>query len=194
MHEPRFKQGMGMGYAVCPTGACHVQSYHDSDFEKAGSSLENLQGLGILEPMPTTELSPRKVRVFSYGQNWWSFLNSAVHCLFVPFNHGEMVELVNAVTGWDTSVWELEKVGERGTTLARVYNVREGFTARDDTLPDRMFEPLPTGVLKGTAVKRQEFEQAKQFYYGMQGWDSNGAPTAWRLAELDVSWAERFVH
>ena len=183
MHEPRFKQGMGMGYTVCPTGACHVQSFHDAQYEKEGTGLSQLSELGLFEAMPTTELSPRKVRSFVYGQHWWSFLNSAVICIIPLFTFNQWAEIVSATTGW-----ELLKMGERGTTLARAFNVREGFTAADDTLPERMFEPLPSGPLKGVAVDRQQLADAIQTYYGMMGWNSAGVPTAAKLAELNVGW------
>jgi 2-oxoglutarate dehydrogenase E1 component len=57
----------------------------------------------------------------------------------------KLCEYVNHVTGWDMSLYELLKVGERAHTMARLFNQREGFTTDDDTLPDRMFEPLRGG-------------------------------------------------
>jgi len=56
-----------------------------------------------------------------------------------------------------------------------------------------MFEPLPSGSLKGVAVDCQQFEEAKQHYYGMRGWDANGVPTAPKLAELNVSWVAQHL-
>ncbi len=72
--------------------------------------------------------------------------------------------------------------------MARVFNCREGFTAADDHLPDRLFEPMRAGTLKGHAIDREQFEQAVQTYYGMMGWNEQGIPTKAKLEELDVSW------
>jgi aldehyde:ferredoxin oxidoreductase len=73
--------------------------------------------------------------------------------------------------------------------MARLFNLREGFTMNDDTLPDRMFEPLQNGALKGKALDRDEFIRARQIYYQMAGWDKEGVPISGRLAELGLSWA-----
>jgi aldehyde:ferredoxin oxidoreductase len=189
LHEPRFKQGMGMMYAVSPTGACHVAAFHDSDFEGEGWGLDSLRAVGILQPLPTTELSPRKVRSMVYSQHWYSFANSAVYCVNVPYNLNQLAEIAAGVTGWNTNVWELLKIGERGTTLARVFNVREGFTSEHDWLPGRMFQPLPAGPLKGVAIAPEQLGEAVKYYYGMMGWNDAGIPGLAKLAELDVDWA-----
>ena len=91
------------------------------------------------------------------------------------------------LVGWDTSLFELMKVGERSNTMARLINLREGLTAADDTLPKRMFEPLQNGSLKGEALDREEVAHALQLYYYMAGWDEGGVPTPASLAELGLT-------
>jgi aldehyde:ferredoxin oxidoreductase len=113
-------------------------------------------------------------------------------CIFVGTPIGDLTlhalqDYVNAVTGWDMSLFEMLKVGERANTMARLFNLREGFTAEDDMLPDRLFEPLESGALKGKAIDREEFADALQLYYQMAGWDENGVPTRGKLAELELS-------
>jgi len=73
--------------------------------------------------------------------------------------------------------------------MYRLFNLREGFTAADDTLPDRLFEGLNNGHLQGRSIDREEFRRALQLYYGMSGWDGTGVPTAANLAELGLTWA-----
>ena len=103
----------------------------------------------------------------------------------------ELVDLVRGITGWETSLWELMKIGERAINLARVFNAREGFTREDDSLPDRFFEPLEgEGPLAGYSLDRKAFREALDLYYGMMGWDTKMAcPTRAKLMELDVGWA-----
>ncbi|MHC1578181.1 MAG: aldehyde ferredoxin oxidoreductase family protein, partial [Dehalococcoidia bacterium] len=55
MHEPRWKQGMGLGYAVSPTGADHVHNIHDNQFAAYGAGLEMVKPFGILEPLPMAD-------------------------------------------------------------------------------------------------------------------------------------------
>ena len=91
------------------------------------------------------------------------------------------------------SLYEAMKVGERNNTLARVFNVREGFTPEDDQLPQRMHEGIGNGALKGQAVDRDEFTAARRTYYEMAGWDPlTGRPTSTKLAELGLDEATRY--
>jgi aldehyde:ferredoxin oxidoreductase len=193
MHEGRWKTGVGFGYAVSPTGADHVQMEHDPCFEAEGYFLDMLKPIGILEPVPTLDLGPRKVRLFTLLQHWWSLGNCIDICLFTTgparvWKLPQVVEIVNAVTGWDTTLWELMKVGERATTMARAFNVREGFTKDDDWLPERLFEPIGAGAQKGTKLSKEVLERARILYYQMMGWDEAGVPTQGKLEELDIGW------
>jgi aldehyde:ferredoxin oxidoreductase len=99
------------------------------------------------------------------------------------------MQLVNGATGWNTSVFELMKVGERALALARVFNAREGYTAKDDIIPERLYKAFNSGPLKGKEIGKQTMHQALQTYYKMAGWDPERAiPTAEKLQELDLGW------
>jgi aldehyde:ferredoxin oxidoreductase len=113
--------------------------------------------------------------------------------MFLPWTPGELVAITNAVTGWETSVQELSKVGERAINLMRIFNLREGLTAEDDTLPERFYHPHTSGALSETAVKRDELHDAVELYYKMMGWKANGQPTREKLEELDIGWAHSHV-
>jgi aldehyde:ferredoxin oxidoreductase len=72
--------------------------------------------------------------------------------------------------------------------------VREGFTRRDDTLPERLFQPVENGALAGVAVSREKFELAMTALYELRGWDPvTTAPTRARLAGLGIAWAADLV-
>lgn len=192
MHEPRWKQGMGIGYAISPTGADHCHNMHDSAYTRMNPLLEELKGLGILEPLPADDLSPAKIRMLIYHSTNIHFMNCAVCCYFVMVygyvGFNRLVELVNSVTGWNTTTFELMKVGERAANLARCFNVREGFTSQDDTLPKRFFTPHPSGPLEGTALDPVAFQKAKDTYYQIADWPQ-GTPSPGKLAELGIDWA-----
>ena len=192
MHEPRLKQGLGLTYAVSPHGADHGAGIHDTGFNQEGPGLAKAHMLGLLEPMPLDDLGPAKVRAAMYLQMWRNALDAIGLCLFLPYDHRQVVEIVRAVTGWNTSLWELMKAGERIATLARVYNLREGLTATDDRLPKRFFTPPTAGPLHEdeVAIDPQALEEAKRLYYQMMGWDAEtGVPHRWKLEELDIGWA-----
>ncbi|MDH5771439.1 MAG: aldehyde ferredoxin oxidoreductase C-terminal domain-containing protein, partial [Candidatus Bathyarchaeota archaeon] len=188
-HEPRLKRGLGLGYAVSPTGADHQHNIHDTDYVTAGK-IHSINSLGVLEPVPLEDMGPNKVRLLVYDGIWRSLHNCLVTCMFVAWTPPQTVDIVKAVTGWKTSVWELMKVSERAINLARIFNIREGFTAEDDRLPERFFQPHTSGPLSKTALDKVEFNKAKRIYYRMMGWNPDtGIPTREKLEELDVGWA-----
>lgn len=192
MHEPRLKAGLGIGYCVANHGADHGLGQMDTDYEKEGPNLINAaRPLGILEPMPANELSVRKVNHFAQFHKWRTVADSLCQCIFVPWSYDEMVQLVNATTGWNVSLEELMLQGERAITMGRAFNVREGFTPADDRLPKRFFSPPTRGSLaeKGQAIDPAKMEEAVRAYYYMLGWDpATGIPTRRTLDRLDVGW------
>ncbi len=189
MHEPRLKKGLGIGYAVSPTGADHIHNMHDTLYQKVGANMKELQALGILEPLSANALNPKKIRLLIYESCWKHFMNSAVLCYFTPWYNSNTPSLVNAVSGWNTTTWELMKVGERAITMARAFNLREGLTSDDDMLPARIAQPLKSGPTAGEKIIQEEVNQCKEIYYRMLGWDEKGVPTNEKLYELDIDWA-----
>ena len=190
MHEPRWKQGMGVGFSMSPTGADHCHNIHDIAYTEVTPSLEMLNAVGILEPMPLNDLSPAKIRLLKYYSEFIHLLNCSVCCYFVMalglVGFDRITQLVRSVTGWDTTFFELLKIGERAANLARVFNLREGFTAQDDSMPQRFFTPHGSGPLK-VALDPEAFQQAKETYYDMTGWP-NGVPSPGKLGELGIEW------
>jgi len=187
MHDPRLKRGEALGYAVSPTGADHVHNIHDTFLYPQLPKSYN--SLGILEAVPIEDFGPKKVRLYKYVGEWRTLNNFLVMCLFTPWSVIQKVEIVRSVTGWNTTAFELMKVVERGNTLARIFNIREGFTEKDDWLPPRFFKPKTSGALRKTSVNPEELQKAKLTYYDMMGWTEQGIPKQSKLEELDIAWA-----
>ncbi|MDQ7793211.1 MAG: aldehyde ferredoxin oxidoreductase family protein [bacterium] len=186
MHEPRLKHGLGLGYAVSPTGADHCHNLHDTLYEKPGRMLENLRPLGIYGPVARTDLGPAKLRLFHAVSRLRHLVNCLGVCYFVPWSPQELVGLTAAVTGWNTSLYELMQAVDRVITLARCFNVREGFTRDDDRLPGRLHEAFSSGPLQGQGLDEEGFRRLLQMYYELMGWDAGGRPTPGRLASLGL--------
>ncbi|MFQ5830539.1 MAG: aldehyde ferredoxin oxidoreductase family protein [Candidatus Methylomirabilia bacterium] len=192
MHDPRGKKGVSLAYALSPTGADHMEAPHDPFYEGFHPTGHALGPLGLIEPVDALDFGPRKVRVFYVTQQMWSLYNSVGMCNFVGAPFGslgleQLVAYVNSVTGWNMSLYEMMKVGERANVLARLFNCREGFTIEDDRLPQRMHEGLGNGRLKGERIDPDQFLAARRLYYEMAGWDpETGWPMAAKLAELGV--------
>ncbi len=193
MHEPRGKKSLALAYATSPTGADHMEAPHDPFYTAFGPNTVMLPELGITETAEPTELNRKKAKLFYQTQRVWSMYNTVGMCDFsaAPINvisMTKLVEHIRAVTGWDVSLYELIRAGERADAMSRVFNVREGFTPEDDTLPSRLFDAID-GPLDGERVDPAHFEQALADYYSLAGWDpATGMPTPQRLMDLDLEW------
>jgi aldehyde:ferredoxin oxidoreductase len=201
LHDPRTKAMLGLSYALSPIGPDDLAVEHDTDFDANAPELfmDRVATLGIWKRREATDLGPEKVRMLCYLQQVFSFMDSLCLCkfAFVPcryYSFAEMVELIRAITGWEVSLWELMKVGERRLNLQRAFNLREGIGLEQDRLPDRVYEPIRSGPNKGVKMSRQEVEAAKQIYYRMRDWNSTtGWPSREKLEELDIGWLSRLT-
>lgn len=194
LHDPRGKAGVGLGFALSPTGADHIEAPHDTTFMAETPMLNSIKPLGVLAPMPATVFGPNKVRQFAHTQPIFSFFNCLGICNFsaAPYSATTLpmiAEALEAITGWNTSLYEIMELGERAITMARMFNVREGFTSKDDYLPERLYETLEAGTEREKKISREQFSDALRMYYEAFGWDSKtGIPTDGRLAFLGLDW------
>jgi len=198
-HMPQAKKSLALIYAVNPFGADHQSHEHDPSYEPEASSLSlsRLEALDLKDPPPYGDFGPEMIRFAAYTQFFFSMLDTVELCQFVwgpswtLYGPNETVDLVKAVTGWNVSLYELMKVGERRLNLMRVFNAREGFTRKDDALPKKFFKPLEgTGPTAGVAIDQDEFEAALDMYYALLGWTADGIPTKAKLVDLGISWTE----
>ncbi|MFC2021240.1 aldehyde ferredoxin oxidoreductase family protein [Chloroflexota bacterium] len=188
MHEPRLKAILGLGYMVNPHGADHCANMHDTMFAAPGRQLDRYVSLGITEPLAADELGPRKVATFRQIHLFRIAGDCLLLCNFVPWSPEQAVDILTAVTGWKTSIIELLKVGERTLTLARLFNIREGFTSDDDKLPERFFQPKESGFLSTKYYDAEQLEKDKRYYYTLMGWDAQtGIPLAEKVEELGIA-------
>jgi len=100
----------------------------------------------------------------------------------------DMAKLYSLVTGYDMTAEELKQAGERVNTVARLINIREGLSRKDDTLPWKvMHEPIPDdGPVKGAMVTQEELDLLLDDYYESRGWTLEGVPTTAKLKELGM--------
>lgn len=113
--------------------------------------------------------------------------NSLVICDFVPVNLEKLAELLNLATGSNHTADSLMKVGARLTHLARTYNLRNGRTAKDDTLPGRFFnEESLAGFMRGKKLDAGYFNAIVRMYYTLRGWNDEGIPAKEVMAEARI--------
>lgn len=197
-HMPQAKRSLGLIYAVNPFGADHQSSEHDPMYEEGNTSdmyMERLQQLGLYEPQPQRSLTNEKVRFALVTQHFYSGLDTFGLCQFVfgpawtLYGPSHAVDLIRATTGWNYSLYEYMKAGERRLNMLRAFNAREGIDRKDDTLPKKLYKELRGGATDGVKLDETEIERAKDLYYEMSGWNvETGNPTRAKLEELGISW------
>jgi aldehyde:ferredoxin oxidoreductase len=195
-HMPQVKRSLALVYAVNPFGADHQSSEHDPGYAPGAMqiSLERLAAIGLTAPQEDRVMNREKARLALYTQWTYSFMDTADLCQFVwgpSWQLGgtaEMAELMTAVTGWETTIADVQRIGERRLNLMRAFNAREGAGRDRDTLPRRLHdEPLHGGVSDGLFVPREELEAALDDYYDLAGWDvTTGMPGRAKLEELGL--------
>mgnify|MGYP001582125925 CR=1 FL=1 len=197
-HMPQHKRSLGLIYAVNAFGADHQSSEHDSMLRTKPGSLHRrrLAELGEFGDLDLRDLSDAKVRFAYRTQCFYSALDTLGLCQFVwgpswqLYGPSETVELVRAGTGWDATMDEILRSGERRLHLLRAFNAREGIGKEADVLPKKLFQPLGgQGPTAGVALTTEEFEHARATYYRLAGCDpATGYPTRAKLAELGLEW------
>jgi aldehyde:ferredoxin oxidoreductase len=168
---------MSIGYATATRGGSH----HDAR--------PTLQYAGEFDRTKMTHQPLFAVRT----QNFSAFDDSLTQCRFASERgfggliNDHYVAMVQAVTGWDVNLDELERIGERVYNLERAFNCREGISRKDDQLPFRVQnEPIPSGPSQGMYCPPEDLEKMLDEYYHLRGWDSQGIPSPERLQLLGL--------
>lgn len=86
-------------------------------------------------------------------------------------------------TGLRMTTGRLLEIGDRGYNIERLYNLREGLTAKDDSLPDRITKVPQVPGHPETVVN---LDVMLPVYYNIRGWDPDGVPTEARLRRLGI--------
>lgn len=165
-YDPRGAYGMALGYAVSSRGGCHLRAYPISH--------EILR-----KPVATDRFSfDGKARIIKIAEDTNAVIDSLTACKFVFFalSLEEFSKVLNAVTGMQHDIQSLLKIGDRICVNERILNNKNGFTSKDDDLPERFFneEGSSWQNVKIRPIDRQEFLMARQRYYTIRGADEQG--------------------
>lgn len=167
-YEPRALQTMALGFAVGTRGADHNRSgAYQVDFSTAVDRLH----VGI-------EAIPLAIET----ENEAAIMDSLILCKFLrgvfADKFAEMAEMLALVTGWNVTADELRETAQRIVTAKKRYNVRQGWTPAEDTLPARFLsEKLPDGTSRGATLSREKLQELVTAYNLARGWTSDGYPT-----------------
>ena len=177
-YEPRSLKTMALGLAVSTRGACHNRSSaYEADFS---DRVDRLQ------------VDDKRGRITAEGEDFSAVLDSLIWCKFLRkvFTdlYEESADIYEKITGWPTSADDLRQAGERINNLKKLFNIREGWTREDDTLPERVFtEKLTTGMVAGVGLEREDLQMMVKGYYRARGWSDDGMIPDEKLRELGLS-------
>jgi len=126
-------------------------------------------------------------------EDLYNIIDSLILCKFSRGTYYEgfkdLAQYYTLVTGIEMTPEELRKAGERISNLARLLNIREGFTRKDDHLPAKvMSTPIPDDtVSKGSYITKKELDFMLDDYYEARGWTREGMPTTEKLNEIGLN-------
>jgi aldehyde:ferredoxin oxidoreductase len=177
-YEPRALQTMALGFAVGSRGADHNRSgAYEADFS---TEVDRLNG------------SADSAKSAIETEDRAALIDSLILCKFLRGVFADIFEesavLLAATTAWDVSGTELRRTSRRIVTAKKLFNIREGWTAAEDTLPRRMLsEGLPAGIGPGASLPAERLREMVRAYYRERGWSTVGQVPAALLDDLDLA-------
>ncbi len=192
--DERPTPSFALGIATSTRGADHLRSRPAIDmYGLPEELLEEVYGGHVASDYNSYDGKDRMV--------WWQELLYAVtdsigvckfqtvFCAVHAPQWKEFSNLINLTTGLNFSKNQLMEIGERIYTIERLFNSREGFSRKDDNLPERYFkEPTTLGLsaARNKKISMEKFNKMLDGYYKLHSWDSNGVPTRESLKKLDL--------
>jgi aldehyde:ferredoxin oxidoreductase len=177
-YEPRALQTMALGFAVGTRGADHNRSgAYEADFSARADRLHG---------------SPEAARLAVETEDRAAVMDSLILCKFLRgvFTdlYTEGADLLRRVTSWDVEAEELRQIAQRIVTAKKLYNIREGWTASEDTLPERFLsQALPTGTSREAVLPRTRLQEMIQAYYSARGWSADGRVPDETVVQLQLT-------
>jgi aldehyde:ferredoxin oxidoreductase len=176
-YDPRGMKGQALTSAVSDRGGCHLRS-------------NTLRTEIIGKPRAYDRyVYDEKAEMIRELQLNYATYNCLIACVFGTFalDGEDYAEALSTIMDWSVTAQEIRLIGEKALNLTRLFNIREGFTRQDDTLPQRLFnQPATRGPSKGQVVDKAAFEKMLDEYYHCMGWDKNGVPAKDKLKELGI--------
>jgi aldehyde:ferredoxin oxidoreductase len=197
-HMVQMKPNLAINYAVNNFGADHQSSEHDPALMAPDddqnwlwpnqlATFEKCEAYGVLDD--------NKAKFALETQKYYSMMDSLCLCQFVwgpawqLYGPDDLVAYCKYGIDWDTSIEEHQEIGERRMNMMRMFNVREGFSRAEDTVPSKAFIQMPDGPNKGAGITKEDFENALDTYYDLAGWDrETTAPKPETVKRLGLEW------
>ena len=177
-YDIRGLKTAAIGYAV---------SFRGADHNRHGA-----YGLDLKGTVDRFKVEKGRAKLVIDIENLYTVIDSLIICKFSRGTYykgfEDLARYYTLVTGLEMTAEELERTGARINVLGRLFNVREGFTRKDDHLPAKvMSTPIPDDtVSKGSYITQKELDFMLDDYYSTRGWTREGVPTIESLKEVGL--------
>ncbi len=182
-YDIRGLKTAALGYAVSRRGADH---------QRHGSYGPDMDGR-----VDRFKAEKSRGKIVAGDEDNYAIFDSIILCKFsrgIWNGYDDIAKIYTQVTGIPYTGEEMRRTGERINNLARIYNIREGLTRADDTVPPRvMNDPIPSGVSKGSRVTQEDLNILLDGYYEARGWTPEGVPKSEKLKELGLEGYESIL-
>lgn len=197
-HMVQFKPNLALNYAANPFGADHQSSEHDPAL-MAPDDDQNWIWPNMLDHFEKCDrygvLDDNKARFAYATQKFYAMMDSLCLCQFAwgpawqLYGPQDLVNFCKYGIGWETSIAELQEIGERRINMMRLFNQKLGFSRKDDTLPKKAFLPVELEDGEVAQITPEQFEHTLTTYYEYAGWDAEtGNPTQETIERLGLGW------
>lgn len=187
------KIGQGSGYFALQSGGMELSGVNIKGCSSMGLALATADFASHTRLWTATmemnkELTYENVpKIVKDGQDEVNTRNSLVVCDFLPFGFDRLSQLLNKMTGLETTPDSLQLLGEKISNMTRLYSIKNGRTRADDTLPPRFFEEEHlSGIFEGQKLTPEKWNHWLDELYKERGWDSQGIPTPETLQRLNI--------
>jgi aldehyde:ferredoxin oxidoreductase len=177
-YDIRGLKTTAMGFAV---------SFRGADHNRHGAYGFDLKG-----KVDRFKVEKGRAKLVIPIEDLYAVIDSLIVCKFSRGTYykgfEDLANYYTLVTGIEITAEELRKAGKRINNLGRLFNIREGFTRKDDHLPPKvMSTPIPDDtVSKGSYITQKELDFMLDDYYSHRGWTREGVPTLEKLKELGL--------
>jgi aldehyde:ferredoxin oxidoreductase len=186
--EPRTLKAFALGHAVSNRGADHLYALPTIDSARKADVATHIFPEKPLDEILDTKNPAYKPDIVAFTENYCAITDALGVCKFSTaetyvFMPSDFAKALTALTGKGFTEKTLMDCGERIVNLERCFNVREGFSRKDDELPERFLsEPFESSVV--------ELDKMLSRYYKLRGWSEDGIPKKETLERLGLQVCE----
>jgi len=190
-HDGRSGKALALSYGTGNRGMCHIHPVEAMAWD-SGKMDWGLQKYGLPDPQGVERWDEAgkapALKLLQDGLNLPEILCTCKFFMYAGITVDQWAELLSGITGQPASGADLLALAERVYTLQRLFNLREGFTAADDQLPERVKAVPASGRYRDEPdCGIRDYDTMLREYYLARGWDPvTGVPTAATLKRLQL--------